>query len=471
MKSSVKLTLIIIFSVFLLLLPNLLRTHSTKLGGQTYFYERISDLVDKEDKLPIYDELSYGGREFIYDLGPVYSFLFLKNVFGLNFTLNVSPILLGALTLILFYLLLKRFNLENNENYIGMVLLAMSSMFLFIFTSYNEDIITIPLVLLTFYLFTSKNNFAKNTSLILLFLLGLFSYKAVILLLFAMLFYLVKEKRLKEFYLPLLISLISFLLFNLKRILLNGFVSTSFKENYFKVIINELGGSYGISLFLLFLTLFGLRYLWKSKYKYTHIYVITLSFTILTLIDHEFIIYFNFLIIYLSAVGLNHLLKSPWDSELIRKLTITLLLIGVIFSSYTSLNYVKDSQPNDQLTQALGTFRSEGDPSEIVLSHYSYGFFINKISGKTVYISQKFTSVPDFKQRYSDMQTIFYSRNADETNGLLNYYNIKYILITKDMKEGLVWDDVDEGLLFVLENSKEFKMIIKNDYAEVWKIK
>src|SRR3989344_1447404 len=66
MKSSVKLTLIIIFSVLLLLLPTLLRTYSTKLGEQTYFYERISDLADKENKLPIYDELSYGSREFIF---------------------------------------------------------------------------------------------------------------------------------------------------------------------------------------------------------------------------------------------------------------------------------------------------------------------------------------------------------------------------------------------------------------------
>ena len=57
LKKGAKLILIIIFSVLLLLLPSLLRTYSTKLGEQTYFYERISDLVDKENAIKNYEQI------------------------------------------------------------------------------------------------------------------------------------------------------------------------------------------------------------------------------------------------------------------------------------------------------------------------------------------------------------------------------------------------------------------------------
>lgn len=86
-------------------------------------------------------------------------------------------------------------------------------------------------------------------------------------------------------------------------------------------------------------------------------------------------------------------------------------------------------------------------------------------------MDNNFNYIKDIKERYDDMQTLFYTRNADLAKKILTKYNIKYILITNEMKEGLVWNQKDEGLLFVLENSKEFRRVIYSDKVEIWRVK
>ena len=191
----------------------------------------------------------------------------------------------------------------------------------------------------------------------------------------------------------------------------------------------------------------------------------------LTIINREFIIYSSFLIIYIASLGISYLVKSRWESETIRRLTIVLLIIGLLFSSYTSLISIKNSQPNNELFQALSDLRTQGVMGDVVFSHYKYGIFINSIANKKNYMDSNSGYAPNLKVRYQDMQTLFYTRSADQAKELINKYDIDYILITKEMKEGLVWNNRDEGLLFVVENSKEFRSVIKNDEVEVWKVR
>ena len=63
---------------------------------------------------------------------------------------------------------------------------------------------------------------------------------------------------------------------------------------------------------------------------------------------------------------------------------------------------------------------------------------------------------------------MFQSRNLKDTEALLNKYNIRYIFITQDMKEGLVWTDNNQGLLFLLKNGETFKKPYSSDKIEIW---
>jgi len=49
-------------------------------------------------------------------------------------------------------------------------------------------------------------------------------------------------------------------------------------------------------------------------------------------------------------------------------------------------------------------------------------------------------------------------------------YNIQYILITKEMKNTKIWGKHDDGLLFLIENTKTFTQKFQNENIEIWKL-
>ena len=66
---------------------------------------------------------------------------------------------------------------------------------------------------------------------------------------------------------------------------------------------------------------------------------------------------------------------------------------------------------------------------------------------------------------------MFYTRDFEIAKSVIEKYNIKYVYITPDMKNGLVWNEPEEGLLFVLEFSgNNFKKVYNNNEVEVWRV-
>ncbi|MBW2988144.1 hypothetical protein KY318_01425, partial [Candidatus Woesearchaeota archaeon] len=66
--------------------------------------------------------------------------------------------------------------------------------------------------------------------------------------------------------------------------------------------------------------------------------------------------------------------------------------------------------------------------------------------------------------------SLLYSRNLKHTKQTLKQYNISYILITKKMLSGGVWNSADEGLLFLLRNNETFKRVYEVNGNQVWQV-
>ena len=239
----------------------------------------------------------------------------------------------------------------------------------------------------------------------------------------------------------------------------------------YKSLFSDLGSEFGTSIFILFLSFFGISYLWKFKYKYTYVYLTLLLFIIFLFFLPSFIVYINFILAYLAALGIVHLLRSKWESETIRRLTMWLLIIGVIFSAITFINQVSQEKPNNNLYNALNYLKGYDSDKTVVFSHYSYGNLINTIANKKNVMDTNFLYAPRLNQHYQDSQLLLNTRNADLASELVKKYNIKYILITKEMKQGLIWNQEDEGLLFVVNSANIYKRIYYNDEVEIWRIK
>jgi uncharacterized membrane protein len=248
--------------------------------------------------------------------------------------------------------------------------------------------------------------------------------------------------------------------------------STNFdKPSEYQFLFSDLGSNFGVSIFIIFLAVFGLNYLWKDKYKHLTLYLILLLFIILLFYFPSFIVYLNFMLAFLSALGIIYLLRSRWESEAIRKLTMWLLVIGLIFSTITFLGENSKQEPNSDLYESLKFLNTYDTSESVVLSHYSYGKLINSISNKKNMMDTDYLYAPKLNERYDDSQKLFHTRNINIAFNLTDKYNIEYILITKKMKEGLIWNQEDEELLFLLNSANEFKKIYSNDETEIWRIR
>jgi len=101
---------------------------------------------------------------------------------------------------------------------------------------------------------------------------------------------------------------------------------------------------------------------------------------------------------------------------------------------------------------------------------HSYGHWIEFTSERVVLLDGSPAYVKDLETRYNDSLWLFSSKDLETTRNLLFKYDIDYIFIDNVMKEGLVWLEQDEGLLFLLRNNETFKNVYNQTGVEIWQV-
>jgi len=210
---------------------------------------------------------------------------------------------------------------------------------------------------------------------------------------------------------------------------------------------------------------------WKKKYKNLLVYTLCIALIIISFYLTWLIIYLNFLLVILASIGLINLIKGKWESKLIKNFIIFILICGVIISGVSHINRVSELPPSKTVFNSLEILKEKSKPNEVVFSHYSNGFWISGVANQPVIMDRHLIYTPNINQRHGDSQNIFYSINLENTTKLLDKYEIKYIWIDKEMKEGQVWEREEEGLLFLLKYSKKFEKIHSDEETEIWKVK
>ena len=166
-----------------------------------------------------------------------------------------------------------------------------------------------------------------------------------------------------------------------------------------------------------------------------------------------------------AGFGFYRILIGKWKLELLKDLTIVLILCGLLFSTLSYLKSARDIKFDPTMSEALQGIEKNVENGTI-LSYPGYGFAIEYYTENPVvadYLSsQKAINLSD---------TLFRLRNLDEFERLAEQNNIKYIVITPEMNQGLVWDREDQGLLFLLKNSESFNSVFDKNGYEVWEIK
>src|SRR3989344_921473 len=465
-KLFVKEHIILLIGFIALTLPYFFRGFSLH-GQESYFYYRISNLILGEN-IPSYDFLSFGGRAFLYSIGSPLTLALIKLLSGISIeTLLVFlPLIFGFLSLLLFYHILKYFKLRKNTLSFSCYLLILSPAFLYSFVHLTSFAIPLFLNLLGFYLVINKKKLYPYLAFLVYLMLSFFEFIHVLFGLLLIFFYFYKIKELKRF-IPYSFIILLTLYLN------NHFIKFGLdiinKKIYGYLFI--FGGEYGLSIFLLFLAFFGLMYLWRRKYENIVYYLFFVINLFILVLNIKYLIYISLILSILAAHGLKYIYKLRWNSLLIRDITVIILLGGVISSGISFLAGNSHQDPNDKIYNALLLLREKTNPRDAVLSHEKYGIYINSIANRKNFVDVNKAYAPRAELRYYYLNKIFHSRDLTNTLKVFNEFRITHILITPEMKNGLVWNTKNEGLLYLLnKNPQYFKLIYNQGCIEVWEL-
>lgn len=460
------------FSLIIISLPFLVRF--------MIFHQHLVPNVDTYGDMLKIKELSESSSSRVFSSSytlyhySMYALYLLFNKSNLELIMLIVPIVLGALSMLLWYSFLETRNLNPVMKQVSSFMLFLSPIFLYVFTISSFLTFLCFLILLTLFLLTRKNILLQYTTLVPLFAAGTLSLYTPWLIIAFYWYEVYKKKHHTSREQPRYFSLVmdigagitvisSIFVFKAYQISLYPLENM----NLFQNNVTDLGAILGFGAFTLVLFLVGFYYALKQKNNILLVVVVLALLTLLSYHYSKYRILLNIVITLGAGYGFIGLYQRKWDVALLKNLCLFMLILGILFSGLSFVNRIIDMHPSlleiEQLT-LLKEHVFEGK----ILSHEENGFLINYYMGENKAFFDKRTNNAS-KQKIAD--TIFHSRSIELTMQLLHEQGITYLFITDRMKAGQVWKKDNDGLLFLLEKSEKFKKIYTAQGVEIWEVR
>lgn len=223
-------------------------------------------------------------------------------------------------------------------------------------------------------------------------------------------------------------------------------------------LISDLGGLSGMSFFLFLLALIGLVAARKQKNR-SGLYLLTALAIPAYLYNTRIIYPLTVIAAIFATVGIIKLFEKKWVLDSLRKLTLFLLILGIIFSAFTYLDRLVLNSTSVEERNVLQWIKENTEPQAVIFSNPEKSHFIEYFSKR-----QTFSSLPASKTLSEETAAILSAAYIDELFPLLEKNQINFLYLTKEMKEQL---PQNYGLLFLLKNEK-FKLVHSRGDTEVW---
>jgi len=467
--------IIFLLTTLLLILPHAFRSidgNDELVGHDSYYHARIADDLLTTGSVES-DDLILSGRPVITN--PYH--LLLSNVAYFTGIVKASKYLslvLGILSLILLFSMLKRLNLDPMKIFLILFVFVLSPAFIYSSTFSSPHIFAFFLAILGFNLFMTGRKsffFLSILSFLLIPYFSLLLSLIILLLIFSVSLY--KKSKMNRFIILLIamISSTSFLFFT--QYYAYGFPDQTVlvQEDPLTLYISSLGGLVGFDVFLILLALIGFFVTWRSKKRFISLYISLILLIISARIfGSHFNLYSTLILSFFAGTAILKLIRMEWRIKVIKKLTIAVLIYGFLFTGLAYINRISDFPPNPELLSGMEFLGGISEPGNLIFSHHSYGHWIEFTSERVVLLDGSPAYVKDLETRYNDSLWLFSSKDLETTRNLLFKYDIDYIFIDNVMKEGLVWLEQDEGLLFLLRNNETFKNVYNQTGVEIWQV-
>lgn len=438
--------MLMLLALVLLLIPSSLR--STPFDSSIYEHEKIQNF--RHFGFYTNDTLVSGGRTLI--ITP-YDWLIMLVKLP-----NILPIIFGMLSVFFFSQLLKRI-INDDKRFMALFILIFSPFFIFSFTLNNPFSLILLLNILGLYLFSKGLNAASSACYLLLVFFGAFNFILSILVLVILAFHL-KIKVLKTAVLPSIAFIVYMAVLYAKGAVF--YPELSFGVHNF---ISGVGSLKGMSIFAIILSVMG----WVAYWRKTKNALVTLFALIMFSLFYNNAFSFVFPIIsVLAGLGFLVLINYSWETEYLKKFTIFIFVLGLMFSVISYEAGVREELPSKDIINGLEFLKGISSQTDVVLSHPSRGLWVEVFAQRTVILDSNKYGITDFDKKFNDMKIMFHTYELAKVKELLSQYSVKYIVVDSEMKEGIVWEKENQELLYLLTDKNTFTKVYSNSDIEIW---
>ncbi len=219
----------------------------------------------------------------------------------------------------------------------------------------------------------------------------------------------------------------------------------------------EFGAPLGLSILFLFLSLLELLLRWNERRArgYAAAFLLLLALLPFSLSARVLLGLFSSLFAGLFAA---RLLRRRWALKDARAITLLLVGCNLLFLLVAQIVGIGGQEPRAALVTVLSS-AEEG----LILAPESLGAVVERLG----YRAAIHACVVE-RERCADAERLYRSWRLNEALPLLDHHQIRYLLLTDEMRQGLVWSRDEEGLLFLLKHSEKFRLIAEEEGYELW---
>jgi len=435
------------------------------------------------------DDLSYSGRNFLFQPFFQYILAFFNLFMPLNLVCKILPNIFASFLIFIVYFIVKKITKSKGTALFSSFISGFIPIF---FAETVNSVSVFSLIIpLMFFLIYSLIKINKDEKYISYFVVSIIiialMHASAFLLIMAFLLYIlfVKLEHLKQrraeleliIFSTILVIWLNFIIYKNAFLIHGQFViwqniPKELLGQYFSQL-NILNALYYIGIIPLFSGIF-LIYKYTFKKKNRKIYLL-MGFALSTL----FLLWLRLIplktgLVFFGAILVLLFSKFYSDSMLFidktrfsRYKIIFIILIFLVFIfnsivptiSYT--NMVIKETPSKHEMDALLWLKNNSDEKDVILASLDEGYLINAIAKRKNVIDKNFLLIRDAEQRLKDVREIYTTHYETEAIPLLNKYNIKYIVLSKRSMEN--YDIVDlnyrtDEKCFELVYDKEVKI-------------
>jgi len=367
-----------------------------------------------------------------------------------TFVYRTLPMVVGMMNLILIYLIVE--HISKGSAFYTSLIVSLSPISLFLYGTQNDMYLAIMFFLIGIYIILKHYYLFSFIA----FFIAIILNPLLIYFTFIVLIIIFENRKANT-----VISLASIFVITY----IFAYLNTGGQH---RNILSDFGAFYGLSTFGIIVAVIGFLASWKNKKSYLLTYFAIFGLILFSIINEKALFFLYMGIAYFGGLGFMAIEKRMWSTQLLKSYILTLVICGLVFSTGSYIKKVSDSGPTLSEVQSLEWLKKNNDGGK-VLSFYDYGFFINFYSNTTPYTDSKYYHTSKNKLKINISEEIFKTRNYEDAAQLLSREGIKYIWINKAMKEGLIWEKKDQGILLILKNSKYFDKIYDYKDIEIYK--